>query len=397
MYFKRLIEDQLTNILSNHKSIWLLGARQTGKTTLIKNTVKFDLDYNFSNYETRLKIEKNPNILLEEIEFVFKEKQKTLLIFLDEIQKVPQVIDSIQTMIDNKIAQFILSGSSSKKLKHKNINLLPGRALNLHLTPFSYQEICQAKIKTDLNQLLIDGSLPEIFNISADLKNRYLSSYYENYIEEEIRSEALVRNVGNFANFLELAAIESGQVINMNKLSQDIGVAQTTIADYYQILEDCLISYVIKPFLPQNSRRNLTKAKKYLFFDLGVRRICAKEGSQLSAKTLGNLFEQWVGIELFKLKENKYFDMQILFWRDHAGPEVDYVIKYKDQLIPIEVKWTENPNLDDARHLNIFMKEYQAPKGFIISRASQIRQLTNNIIILPWTELERVGAGFTPA
>jgi len=265
-------------------------------------------------------------------------------------------MDVIQDLIDRKIAQFLLTGSSARKLKRgDNVNLLPGRIIPLRMDTLTYDEMPSAKIK--LNDLLIYGSLPQVLlSKTFDEKEELLDSYVSIYLEEEIRSEAIVRNLANFARFLELAASESGYAVNYSKLSQQIGVAHTTIADYYQILEDCLVVERIEPLTKSKTRHKLSKTQKYIFFDLGLRRFAAREGRRLPIKYMGHLFEQFVALELIKYSRFQKARIQIRYWRDPDGPEVDWVIDHPDKLIPIEVKYTDKPNVDDAKHLKTFFK-----------------------------------------
>ena len=163
-------------------------------------------------------------------------------------------------------------------------------------------------------------TLPKIISHqNLQHKNIDLKSYVSIYLEEEIRTEALVRNVGSFARFLELAASESGNIINLRKLSQEVGVAHTTIAAYYQILEDCLIAERIEPLRHTKTRRRLSASPKYLFFDLGIRRLSANEGTQLPAKHMDLLFEQFVGLELTNLINLNHQCCKLHFWRDVSG------------------------------------------------------------------------------
>lgn len=199
----------------------------------------------------------------------------------------------------------------------------------------------------------------------------------------------MVRQVGLFSRLLELAAAESGNIVNFSKLSQEIGIAHTTIAGFYQILEDCLIAERVEPIIRTNTRRRLTKSQKYILFDLGLRRICAHEGTQLPDQYLGHLFEQYVGLELIRASRITDSLIQIRYWRDVRGvAEVDWVIDRGRTLIPIEAKWSKTPQLTDTKHLQIFLREYEeASKGYIICRCLRPIKLTDNITALPWQEI----------
>jgi uncharacterized protein len=256
-YIDRLLKKSIADVLSSGKSILLLGPRQTGKTTLI-NTINASRKISLANPQSRLRYEKEPFALTNEIEqLAEKNDNKTTVVFIDEIQKLPILMDAVQDLIDRKIAQFLLTGSSARQLKKRgSINLLPGRVIPLRLDPLTQTELFEFNVS--LNDLLIYGALPEIalLNNNKD-REMLLNAYTTIYLEEEIRAEAIVRNLGHFARFMELAASESGKIVNFSKLSQEIGVSHSTISSYYQILEDCLIIDVNGFQKPQKSGAEL--------------------------------------------------------------------------------------------------------------------------------------------
>lgn len=389
MYLKRLLEIPIRQALERGKSVLVLGPRQTGKTTLLG---QFQADFSLSFVQPRIRqrYEKDPQVLEDEIEgqIQLKTPRKPLLVVLDEVQKVPQILDVVQDMIDQKKAQFILTGSSARKLKRtQQINLLPGRVVVLKMDPLVLQEFSRSP---SLDSLLLFGSLPGIFITEKPQdKETDLESYVTTYLEEEIRMEAIVRNVALFARFLELAASESGGIINFTKLSQEIGVTQKTIASYYEILEDCMIAEKVQPLSESKTRKKLTKSSKYLFFDLGIRRLAAKEGFQLPRETMANLFEQFVGLELIRSARLSGRPIQIKFWRDPDGPEVDWILQENKQYVPIEVKWTDLPTHRDARHLETFLKEYPtARRAYLICQTPQPMKITDRILAIPWQQFD---------
>lgn len=391
-YYLRKVTTVIQEALSRGKSILLLGPRQTGKTTIIKNEIKPDISYSLIQPRARHRYESNPSILGDEIKAQIKlQNLVNPVVAIDEIQKVPILMDVIQDLIDNKVARFVLTGSSARKLKYgSTINLLPGRINFFHLDPLLLSELDE--ISLSIEDLLMYGSLPGIINEpDYNAKSQDLESYVSTYLEEEIRAEALVRNLGNFSKFLALAAEESGQIINYAALSQAIGVSRTTIIDYFQILEDCLIIERIEPLIITQTRKRLSKSPKFLFFDLGIRRLCAKESSSLPNAILGKIFEQWVGLELCRNSRFMPNPMRVCYWRDHNGPEVDYVLQYEQIYIPIEVKWTELPKEKDSRHLKIFLQEYpEAKQAYIICRTPHPVLITPQIIALPWQQINLI-------
>jgi len=393
-YIPRLIKANLQFALQRGKSILLLGPRQTGKTTLIKEQIRPDISYSFASMAVRQRYEKNPALLERELEAQIKSFSTPPIIFIDEVQKIPRVMDIAQHIIDNKAAQFILTGSSARKLKTGHeLNLLPGRIVALSMTPLLYEEF--GENKPSLEDILLYGTLPGIIT-ETDKTSREtdLFSYVTTYLEEEIRAEALVRNVGSFSRFLEIAAGESGKQLNFTRISQDIGISDTTIANYYQILEDCLITLRIDPISHSQTKRRLVKSPKYLFFDLGIRRTCANEGAKLPQNTMGDLFEHYIGNELVYQSQLTSPHIKVKYWRDLAGPEVDFVLDIAHQYIPIEVKWTDKPNLSDAKHLKKFMDDYPETKqAYVVCQTPHRYNISDKVIALPWQQLKTLFVG----
>jgi predicted AAA+ superfamily ATPase len=389
-YIVRALQPNLEGTLKRQKSILLLGPRQTGKSTLLNHLHK-DLIISFAPPETRQAYEKNVGLLrtvVEKIRKEFKGRGKPTVV-IDEVQKVPLMMDAVQDLIDRSVANFILTGSSARKLRRgPHVNLLPGGVILYRLDPLALTEISNV----DLSALLLFGSLPGVYlEPSHRDRDKLLESYVTAYLEEEIRAEAVVRNVGFFSRFLELAASESGQVLNFSKLSQDVGVSHKTIASYYEILDDCLIAERVDPLTMSKTRKKLTKTSKYLFFDLGVRRRAAREGVELPRDKMGQLFEQFVGLELIRQARLRDQNIKIRFWRDPEGPEVDWVVDYEKKLIPIEVKFDNSPSAKDTRYLQIFLEEYpQAKQGYLISQFPHRVQLTPKITGIPWREISSV-------
>lgn len=386
-FIYRQIEKRFRKALDRKKSILLLGPRQTGKTTLVKS-LNANLYINLARPEMRQLYEKDPSRLTREVEAMTEELP---LVIVDEIQKVMPLLDAVQDLIDSQAAQFILTGSSARKLRREgDANLLPGRVVVLRMDPLLYSEM--SMFSPSIEDLLLYGSLPQIIT-EKSMENREedLFSYVTTYLEEEIRAEALVRNIGAFNNFLKLAALESGSISNFHKLSQDVGVSNPTISEYYQILVDCLVAERVEALSQSRTRKKLIKSPKFLMYDLGVRRIAAGEGQDIPDKYMGDLFEQWVGLELLRLMRTAPQKSSLLFWRDQSGAEVDWIVEKENQYTPVEVKWTENPSLRDARHLLTFMEEYSnSSNGYVICRTPRAQKLTEHVTALPWKEIHTV-------
>ena len=388
-YIARVVAPRLEEQLTRGKSVILFGPRQTGKTTLVAR-LSADLGVSLVAPEVRQRYERAPEQLAAEIAALPSRRGGSPpLVVLDEVQRVPALLDVAQDAIDRKAARFVLTGSSARKLRRVgNVNLLPGRLVTLRLDPLSLRELREPNLRS----LLLYGSLP---GIRADRTNADrevdLRSYVETYLEEEIRAEALVRNVGIFARFLELAGLESGNIVSFRGISQELGIAHTTVAGFYEILEDCLVAERVDPLTRSRTRKKLTKSSRYLMFDLGVRRLCAGEGTRPHRDRLGQLFEQFVGLELIRQSRIQTPAARVLFWRDPDGPEVDWIIERRAELRPVEVKWTDAPTARDARHLETFLGEYrEASRGFIVCCTPRPARISERVTAVPWQELETV-------
>jgi uncharacterized protein len=386
MQYRRTIEPEIVRHLARGKSILLLGPRQTGKTTLL-GSLDADLAVSLVSPAVRQRYERNPSLLAGEIRALPRSagRRKRPLVTVDEVQKVPALMDVGQELIDRREAQFVFTGSSARKLRRGHeINLLPGRVVALRLDPLMIEEHRPSSV----DDALLFGSLPAIQPLRQKQdKETDLRSYVETYLEEEVRQEALVRKVGAFGRFLELAGQESGRIVNLSKISQDVGVSAVTIGAYYEILCDCLVAERVEPITRSATRKKLTKASRYLFFDLGVRRLAAGEGTRLHPSRMGELFEQFVGLEVLRLCRVHRPSARIRFWRDPDGPEVDWVVEHEGRLLPIEVKLTNRPSTADARHLAVFLDEYKMRTGLVVCTAPRAIRLSEAVTAVPWWEL----------
>ena len=382
--------QRVDRALSRGKGVLLLGPRQTGKTTLLESIPKA-LTLNLAQAAARQRYERNPDLLRLEVEGLDRRKHGSPVVILDEVQKVPALLDVVQDLMDRKVARFVLCGSSARKLRRgPHANLLPGRLVSVRLDPLMLREDSDRSVESRL----LYGDLPGIVLRGSTADHEVdLSSYVTTYLEEEVRAEALVRNLASFSRFLELAAAASGRIVNLRALSQDIGVAHTTIADYYQILEDCLIVERIEPYVKSSTRKKLTRSPRILFFDLGVRRLAANEGQRPPRERLGDWFEHWVGLELVRMTRARPGKCPLRFWRDPDGPEVDWVLDLDDELVPIECKWSESPLPRDARHLGTFLAEHpSARKAYVVCRTPRRFSIAPGVDAVPWQDLPRIVA-----
>lgn len=382
----RKIKEKMNSTWKRGKSILLLGPRQTGKTTLASEYT-FDLNINFLSNKIRQSYETNPDLILKEVAALKSKSVPKILI--DEVQKVPSVMDPIQYLIDQKKAQFFITGSSARKLKQQaDINLLPGRVIYFRLDALSLEEApCE-----DLDLILNWGQLPEVV-LTEDLNNKeeLLQTYVEIYLEDEIRKEANLRKLPDFYRFLKHAAEQSGHNCSYSGIAQDVGVSHVTVKSYYEILESTLIADRIEPLYSSKTRKKLIRSPKYLFFDMGVRRLAAKEGINPPQSVKGHLFEHWVGLEIIKYIRSHKKSSSLHFWQDPEVAEVDWVIQNNTSFFPIEVKIKEIIQEKDCKHLNVFLKEYPCPKGgFLIFTGLRVQKISDQITAYPWNQLPKL-------
>ena len=390
----------------------LFGARQTGKSTLLRSLLPQDaLVFDLSDPQERSRLLANPDLFLQACR-ALPETRKGQVVFVDEAQAVPALFDAVQHLYDQdkRRWRFVLCGSSARKLRLTGANLLPGRSFLHRLYPLTLAEhppLSRPPAHTvsplpfpwpgtgpsekrftawDLEPRLAYGALPGMVASEEQDRIELLRAFSHVHLEEEIRREALVRDWGAFVRFLQLAARESGQILNYAAISQETGISQPTVKSYYQLLEDMFVGFRIQAY-GRSPRKNLLSTPKFLFFDLGVRHTAAglSPSLELVRANPGPLFEQWVGIELWTRLQ--YLGKGGLFYqRTRGGAEVDYIIEYEGRLIPIEVKWTEHPSVSDARHLLTFLDEHprQARQGYLICRCPRPLHLHDKITALPW-------------
>lgn len=378
--------NRLLRLPINHSGVFLFGPRQTGKTTLVRKAIKDHkvFEINLLLNETYLKYKTKISLFKEEIEY-FIEKERKGIVFIDEIQKLPEMLDEIHYLIEKYKGRisFILTGSSARKLKKVSTNLLGGRAWSFYLFPFTYQELTKY---FSLQNALKYGSLPAILNLNKTDTIRTLNSYTNTYLKEEIINEALTRNLNAFSKFLDIAADSSGEIVNYSNIARETGVASKTIKEYYQILEDTLIAFHLEPYI-RSRRKRLVEHPKYYMFDIGViNAICGRLEINLKAQTkiYGKLFEHFIILEINRLIH--YFEKpwKIYFWRTSHGAEVDLIIeKSKDTIYAVEIKSSEYVASKELTGLKQFAAVYPKAKLFCVCRTEKpYRQ--NNISILPW-------------
>lgn len=366
---------------SEHESIFFWGARQTGKSTLLKtlfpNALLFDLL--LSNEFERLS--KKPELLRETV----LANLSVSPVIIDEIQRIPELLNEVHWLISNYNVRFILSGSSPRKILRSGANLLGGRALRYELYPLISVEIPEF----DLLRALNNGLLPKHYD-SAN-PHKLLSAYIGSYLSDEVIAEARIRNVRAFSRFLEIAALTNGEMVNYSNIASDCGISVPTVKEYFQILEDTLIGRYLPSFQKKPKRRVITAPKFYLF-DVGVanyllNRAKIEKGTEL----FGKAFEHFIYQEIYA--HSKYSDVNypLYYWRTASQLEIDFVLG--DHQVAIEVKSTEQATVRHLKGLKAFAEEYDVKKLILISN-DPLPRLIDNILILPWKVfLEQLWAG----
>ena len=371
----KIVERILDTTIPKRQSAFLWGARKTGKTTYLKMRFSKSLVYDFLKTDLFFEIAKRPSLLREQL----LAKPKDLLkypIILDEVQKVPYVLDEVHWLIENKNLQFILCGSSARKLKRSHANLLGGRAWHYEMFPFTTAELK----KFNLLQVLNRGMIPDHY-----LQDNYKMSqkaYVEDYLKEEILAEGLTRNIPAFSRFLEAFGYSHGELTNYSNIARDCGVDAKTVKEYYQILVDTLLAIRIEPFRRKQSRQIITKASKYYFFDVGVAGFLRKRQlEEEKGMEFGKAFEHFILMEIYAYRSysRKYFDIN--FWRTKTGLEVDFILGKGE--VALEVKGANRIDKNDLKALMAFREEYSSKRSIVVCNEKE-KRIYKDIEIIPY-------------
>lgn len=311
-------------------SAFLLGPRGTGKSTWIQENYQDNtLVYDLLNTTELIRLSRNPTLLYQETAHLLPGSW----VVVDEIQKVPALLNEVHRIIEEKKIRFILSGSSARKLKESGVNLQAGRALKYNLFPLVSKEV---NFELDLQKQISFGMLPSAF--LAPNPKKYLQAYTETYLKEEIREEALARDFGNFARFLEIAARQNGQLTNTAGIARDAGVARQTVQGYFDILVDTLIGFWLEPWKLKRTTKQVSHPK-FFFFDSGVvRALSGRLPYPPTPEESGPLFECFILNELRAYMHYTELDYPLYFWRSRHGLEVDILFETANGYIAIELK-----------------------------------------------------------
>ena len=363
--------------LSSQESCFLWGPRQTGKSTLLKTlfpgATRYDLLLS-SEYQRLLRA---PGLIREQCEAAGLDgSTQTDPIIIDEIQKVPALLDEVHWLIENRGLRFILCGSSARELKRGHGNLLGGRAVRYELFPLVFPEIP----RFSLDRALQRGLIPRHYDSPGP--RRLIQAYIGDYLKEEIVAEALTRNIPAFNRFLEAAALTNGEIVNYTNIARECGVSGPTVKEYFQILEDTLTGRILPAFRKRRKRR-VVMSPKFFFFDLApvihlARRGRVSPGSEL----FGRAFEHflWMEINAHASYSERFYP--ITFWRTSSGLEVDFILG--DHEIAVEIKSARAVNHNHLRGLRRFGEEYTTRRRIVVALEPKPRKTADGIEILPW-------------
>lgn len=382
-YFERLI-----SLPVGENSFFLFGPRQTGKTTLVRKLLSsvdhFDID--LLETDSYLRYGRDPSQFRREVELWAEGVRRGSVVLIDEVQKVPSLLDEVHRLIEllKNHVTFIMTGSSARKLKHASTNLLAGRAWSFSLFPLTHPELARLFV---LDDVLRYGSLPPIVGGSHRFKVRTLDAYTKTYLKEEVLQEALVRNMPAFARFMELAADQSGLLVNYSNMAAETGVASKTIRQYYELLEDTLVAFRLQPYV-RSARKRLTMHPIYYLFDMGViNSLCGRlESSPIRGTSLyGRLFEHFVVLELHRLIQYHEKGWPLHYWRTAHGAEVDVVLERGRGRLAIEIKSGASIRPQDLGSLRGFLEDYPGSEGICVCNATRPYRI-GKIRCLPWRE-----------
>jgi predicted AAA+ superfamily ATPase len=365
-YIERALDLQA---LLAKKSYFLLGPRQTGKSFLARHTLPGVRVYNLLDNATYLALGRNPGRIAQEL------TTRDRLVVIDEIQRLPELLNEVHLLIEERGVRFLLTGSSARKLRHGGVNLLGGRARTKYLHPLTSAELGE---RFDLLRVVQRGLLPSIY--FSDDPHADLEAYTGLYLQEEVVAEGAARNVPAFSRFLHVAALCNGTIVNFTKVANDAQVPRTTIHEYFEVLKDTLILHEVPAWRKSRKRKPITSSK-YYFFDVGVVGSLQNRDYRPGTPEFGEAFETLVAHELTSYRDYRSGE-PLAYWRSTSGFEVDFVL---GDHTAIEVKASGNIHSRDLKPLLALAEEGQLRRYLCVSiepRARRVGQVT----VLPWQE-----------
>ncbi len=366
--------NRLLNLpLKSKTSIFLFGPRGTGKTSWLKSHLPEAVYLDLLDFNTYSFLSANPTRLEQFIPPLYND-----WIIIDEVQRVPELLNEVHRLIESKRYRFILTGSSARSLRRKGVNLLAGRAFKYHMHPLTIQEIGNV---FNLTHSLQYGLLP--MAVTGEHPKQYLENYVQTYLREEVIQEGITRNIGAFNRFLEIASFSQGNVLTMTEIGRELALSRFTVANYFAILEDLLIGIRIPPFM-ERAKRRMVAHEKFYFFDTGVYRTIRPmrpldTHEEADGAALETLFLQSVRAI------NDYLELGygIYFWRTSSGSEVDFILYGPRGLHAFEIKRSPRVTNKELRGLRSFGEDYPSAKLHLLFMSAQ-KEYHSSIIARPF-------------
>lgn len=360
--------------LEGQESIFLFGPRGAGKSYWLKSKIPDCYYINLLDTQIRFDLEADPSKIHR---YIGNEKDKWIII--DEIQKIPELLDEVHKLIEEKKRKFILTGSSARKLKKEGVNLLAGRALTYKIYPLTAIELGS---RFNISESLEFGHMPSIYDKENLDKAKYLESYIKTYLKEEVQQEGLSRNLGAFSRFLEAASFSQASTLNMSSIARETSTKTNLISSYFDLIEDMLISYRI-PIFTKRAKRRLIAHPKFYFFDAGIYyHLKPKSILDIRAETEGASLETLILQDLIAYNEYQRLQYQIFYWRTAHGTEVDFVLLGNKKLLAIEVKHSRRVDFSDIKSLKSFKEDYPEADLLLVYLGDS-EQVLDDVKILP--------------
>jgi predicted AAA+ superfamily ATPase len=360
--------------LPPRQSAFIWGARKTGKTTYLRHVFPKALLYDLLQSDIALTFAKAPYIFREEL-LKKQDLDTNQLVIVDEVQKVPALMDEIHWLIENTGFQFILCGSSARQMKRHGVNMLGGRAWKYHFFPLCFPELPEF----DLLKIFNQGTLPSHY-LSSQYR-KALRAYLEDYLVLEIQAEGIVRNLPAFARFMDTLRFSHGEMLNYSNISRQAGIDAKTVREYFQILVDTLIGYIVLPYRKKVSRDIISETPKFYLFDVGVASfIKHQQFNDLKGPDAGKALEHYIFTELMAYKNLNDLDFDINYWRTKDKIEVDFILN--EGQVALEVKISEVIPPSDLKGLRIFHQEHKPKKSILICQVPRPRRIIEGDFIL---------------
>ncbi|HEU5281559.1 MAG TPA: ATP-binding protein [Gammaproteobacteria bacterium] len=364
------IQNRLLSIkLPPGKSAFLWGPRKVGKSTWIREHMKASIVIDFLKTDVFADYASRPSLLRE------RYSEAKQLIVIDEVQKVPDILDEVQWLIDNHQISFMLTGSSARKLRKSHANLLGGRAWRYTMTPLCFPEI----ENLDIEKIMLTGLLPPHLLSTDPIQD--LRAYVADYLKEEIAAEAVVQNIPSFSEFLHIASVTSGEILNYTNVSRETGVSAKIIRNYFQILEDTLLGHRLQPWKKSTNRR-MVESEKFYLFDVGLANYLARQQPKIGSPAFGKSFEHYIFMELKAYQAYRNPELPLSYWRTSGGAEVDFILG--DMECAIEVKTSTRIDHHAAKSLKTLQEDHRLKRSIIVSFENEPKKLNNQIECLPW-------------